>query len=132
MQQPVERSLDRGPSAPRGTPLPPAAAAAPVPAPTAPPIIDPRWQASISSFLASRKIYPEEARRRGEEGRVAVRFTVDRSGRVVDAVIVTASGSTLLDEAALALLREAALPPFPPDMTQPRLTITTMIRYSLR
>ena len=33
MQQPVERSLDRGPSAPRGTPLPPAAAAAPVPAP---------------------------------------------------------------------------------------------------
>ena len=55
---------------------------------------------------------------------MAVRFTVDRSGRVVDAVIVTASGSTLLDEAALALLREAALPPFPPDMTQPRLTIT--------
>jgi TonB family protein len=50
----------------------------------------------------------------------------------VEAAIVAASGSRLLDDAALALLRQAGLPPFPPDMTQARLTITTTIRYSLR
>jgi len=130
-ERPAERTIERAASPPRETPLPPAVAATPPPAP-ATPIIDPRWQAAVSSLLTSRKIYPEEARRRGEEGRVAVRFTIDRSGRVVDAAIVTASGSSLLDEAALALLRQAVLPPFPVDMTQARLTITTTIRYTLR
>jgi periplasmic protein TonB len=86
----------------------------------------------VSGWLAARKIYPEEARRRGEEGNVSIRFTVDRSGRVLETTIVTRSGSALLDEAALNLLRQAALPAFPADMTQERITITTTIRYSLR
>jgi periplasmic protein TonB len=110
----------------------PATQGTPVPAPPITPVVDPGWQASVSGLLATRKTYPEEARRRGEEGRVVVRFTVDRSGRVVDAAIVSASGSTLLDEAALGLLRQAALPAFPATMTQARITITTSMRYSLR
>ncbi len=122
--------------APQARPVDQAAIGAPVtpPAPVAPsaPVVDPAWQAAVSSWLAARKIYPEEARRRGEEGRVAVRFTVDRSGHVVDATAVTASGSALLDEAALRLLRQAVLPAFPAAMTEARVTITTTIRYSLR
>jgi protein TonB len=95
-------------------------------------MVDPAWTASVSGWLAVHKTYPDQARRRGEEGRVGVRFTVDRSGRVVDAAIVAGSGSAQLDEAALALLRQATLPAFPADMTQPRVTITTTVRYSLR
>jgi protein TonB len=94
--------------------------------------VDPRWQAEVAGWLTARKIYPEEARRRGEEGRVAVRFTVDRTGRVVEAAIVSPSGSALLDEAAIGLLRQAVFPAFPPNMPQPRVTITTTMRYSLR
>jgi protein TonB len=122
MRAPVER------------PAPEAVTAAPVPAPAAPaaPVVDRAWQESVSGWLAARKTYPEEARRRGEVGRVAVRFTVDRSGHVVDAAIVAPSGSALLDEAALGLLRQATLPAFPADMTQARITITTTMRYSLR
>jgi protein TonB len=90
------------------------------------------WQQAVSGWLSSRKTYPEAARQRGEEGAVAVRFTVDRSGRVMDAAIVKASGSALLDDAALGLLRHAVLPAFPPDMTQSSITITTTMRYSLR
>jgi protein TonB len=111
------------------SPAPPSAA---TPVAPAPPSVDPRWQAAVSGWLAARKTYPEEARRRGEQGRVAIRFTVDRSGRVVDAAIVTASGSTLLDDAALSLLRQATLPAFPPAMTQDRITITTTMRYTLQ
>jgi protein TonB len=96
------------------------------------PVVDPSWQASVFGWLASRKTYPEEARRLGEEGRVAIRFTIDRSGRVLDAAIVSASGSQRLDEAALALLQRASLPPFPATMAQARITITTTMRYSLR
>jgi protein TonB len=86
----------------------------------------------VSGWLAVHKTYPEQARRRGEEGRVGVRFTVDRAGRVVDTAIAAASGSALLDEAALALLRQATLPAFPANMPQVRVTITTTVRYSLR
>jgi protein TonB len=94
--------------------------------------VDPAWRASLAGWLAARKAYPEEARRRGEEGNVTVRFTVDRSGRVVEAAIVGGSGSVLLDQAALGLLRQAALPAFPAAMPQTRITITTTMRYSLR
>jgi protein TonB len=96
------------------------------------PAVDQRWQASVANWLAARKIYPEEARRRGEEGRVAIRFTVDRSGRVVDAAITSSSGSTRLDAATLTLLRQASLPAFPPSMVLARVTITTTVRYALR
>jgi periplasmic protein TonB len=119
--RPVVQAPREQPPVPQaGTPVPAA------------PVVDPGWQASVFGWLASRKTYPEEARRRGEEGRVTVRFTVDRSGRVVEAAIVSASGSALLDEAALGLLRQAVLPAFPADMSQARITITTTMRYSLR
>jgi periplasmic protein TonB len=101
------------------------------PAPPVASAADPRWLAAVSGLL-SRRTYPEEARRRGEEGNVSVRFTVDRSGRVVEAAIVTASGSALLNEAALSLLRRAVFPAFPASMPQTQVTLTQTIRYSLR
>jgi len=101
-------------------------------APPAAPVVDRGWLTAVSGWLTARKIYPEQARQRGDEGNVSIRFTVDRSGRVVEALVVASSGSALLDEAALRLSRNAVLPAFPVEMTQARITITTTIRYSLR
>jgi periplasmic protein TonB len=84
------------------------------------------------NWLAARKTYPEEARERGDEGRVGIRFTVNRYGQVENTAIVRSSGSPLLDQAALALLRGAVMPAFPPSMREARITITTTVRYSLR
>jgi protein TonB len=94
--------------------------------------MDQGWVTAVSAWLAAHRTYPALARDRNEQGTVAVRFTVARSGRVVEAAIVRASGSSLLDEAALGLLRQAAFPPFPANMTQAQVTITTSIRYSLQ
>jgi periplasmic protein TonB len=94
--------------------------------------MDRGWVTAVSAWLAAHRTYPAQARERDEEGNVSVRFTVDRSGRVVEAVIVKPSGYSLLDEAALGLLRQAVFPAFPPGMTQAQVTITTSIRYSLR
>ena len=99
---------------------------APPPAPIA---VD--WQRSVFGWLAAHKTYPEVARRRGEEGRVGLRFTVDRSGRVLDVMVVSSSASPRLDNAALAMLRNASLPPFPATMPQERVTATVQIRYRL-
>lgn len=94
--------------------------------------MDRSWVTAVSAWLAAHRTYPAQARERGQEGNVSVRFTVDRSGRVVEAAIVTASGVSVLDEAAMDMLRHATFPAFPAGMTQAQVTITTSIRYSLR
>jgi protein TonB len=115
------------------TVAPPSPAMAPtLPTPADAPAVDPAWQSAVVAWLASHKTYPEDSRRRGEEGRVAVRFTVDRSGRVLEADIAGSSGVQRLDDAVAAMMREAALPRFPASMTRERITITTTVRYTLR
>jgi protein TonB len=121
-----------GPSKPLPAAQPPTA---PAPAPAeaqSTPVVDPSWQSGVAAWLAAHKSYPEDARRRGEEGRVVIRFTVERSGQVLDAEVVGSSGSARLDAATLALLRGASLPAFPAPMTQGRVTITTSVRFTLR
>ncbi len=95
-------------------------------------MIDAIWQASVAAWLAAHKTYPDDARRRGEEGRVAIRFTVDHAGHVLDATLASSSGSDRLDAATLALLRGARLPGLPASMPQDRVTITTGVRFNLR
>ncbi len=89
------------------------------------------WQHSVLGWLAAHKTYPDEARRRGEEGRVVLRFTVDRLGKVLGVELVSGSGSPRLDDAAQAMLHNASLPPFPAEMPQDRVTATVQIRYRL-
>jgi protein TonB len=112
----------------------PAASAPPGPArmDEAPPAaISPGWQAALAAWLQANKVYPEEARRRGDEGRAAVRFTVTREGRVVGLQLLSSTGSVVLDAAVDRLLRGARLPPFPAGMSQEEVTVTLQIRYSL-
>jgi protein TonB len=89
------------------------------------------WQRSLAAWLAAHKTYPDEARRRGTEGSVVLRFTADRSGRVLDVVLVRSAGSSMLDAAAEAMVRHAVLPPFTAGMSQDTVTVTVQIRYAL-
>jgi TonB family protein len=61
-----------------------------------------------------------------------LRFTAERDGRVVDAVLVQSSGSRILDNAAQSMLRDARIPPFPAAMPQPQITLSLPIRYALQ
>jgi TonB family protein len=60
-----------------------------------------------------------------------MQITVDRSGRVEEVSLVRGSGWDSLDQAAEALVRNAQLPPFPPDMTLRRQIVTVPIHYRL-
>ncbi|MBN8872765.1 MAG: energy transducer TonB [Rhodospirillales bacterium] len=93
--------------------------------------VDAGWRGALAAWLAAHRVYPEAARRAGEQGRVAVRFTIDRSGRVLTVALAGSSGTERLDEAAQAMLRGQSVPPLPPDMPQDRLTVTVTIRYAL-
>jgi TonB family protein len=72
-----------------------------------------------------------EARRRGEQGRATVRFTVDRDGQVEDVSLLSSTGSTILDDAIERMLHGAHVPPFPQAMGQASVTVTVQIRYAL-
>ena len=99
--------------------------------PSPPLPISPSWQSALGAWLQANKTYPEEARRRGDEGRATVRFTVTREGRVLDFQLLSGTGSTSLDGAVERLLRGARLPPFPAGMGQDEVTVTLQIRYTL-
>jgi len=122
------------PNAPtsRSTPPPAAAAASSAStAPASPAVADPGWRVALSGWLAAHKRYPDQARRRGDEGTVGVRFTVDAAGRVLDVAVTRSSGSVLLDDAAREMLSGQRVPPFPPSMTLAQTTVPVNIRYQL-
>ena len=60
-----------------------------------------------------------------------MRFTVDRSGQVLDVAIVSSTGSPILDNAIEHMLRGAHVPPLPASMEETQVTVTVQIRYAL-
>jgi protein TonB len=88
------------------------------------------YQAMISAWLESHKRYPESARERGEEGNAALRFRIDRSGRVLD-YSYASTGYPDLDAGLDEMLRGALLPPFPPGMTASRIEVSLTMRFNL-
>jgi protein TonB len=107
---------------------PPTPGAAPEPKQT---VIPAAWQNVLAAWLAAHKTYPDAARRQGEEGAVVLRFTADRSGRVLDVTVVRSAGAPALDAAAESMVRGATLPPFTDGMAQQTVTVTVQIRYTL-
>lgn len=105
------------------------------PAPAAPaavvPAIDDAWRDALARWLAAHKRYPEAARRRGDAGRARVHFVVTHDGRVTSVELLSGTGSPILDDALLSLLRGASLPPFPATMSQAEVSVTIQVRYAL-
>jgi protein TonB len=85
----------------------------------------------LSAWLESHKRYPDGARSRGEQGRTVLRFRIARSGQVLSYAVVGSSGYPELDGAVDAMMRGAALPPFPADMTASDVEVTVTVRFGL-
>lgn len=135
---PVAKPAPR-PSAPAPSPVasPPAAepVVAPVPARsnTPAPVAKARYEDQLYAWLARHKEYPVAAQRRGIQGRPVVRVRIDRGGRVVESAIARPSRHTMLDEAAVALVRRAApFPPIPGDLALDSFEFDAPIDYLLR
>lgn len=97
------------------------------------PRIDPSWESLLLKHLQEFKNYPNEARRRNEQGEVLLAFSIDRNGHVISRHIVHSSGYADLDAEVLALVERAQpMPAFPPSMTEAQLDLTVPIRFALR
>jgi len=92
--------------------------------------VSPRVLPSFRDLVAAHLQRFKRAPKGGGNGTAVVSFTIDRSGRVLSRSVAKSSGSSALDEAALALINRAdPLPRFPAAMPQESVTFTVPIRY---
>ena len=102
--------------------------------------LDAGGQATISSYFARvqahllrHRVYPPEARSSGASGVARVIFALGRDGRVLSVSLAGGSGHSVLDQAAIAMVRRAApFPPIPSEIATSRLEMGAPIRFDLR
>ena len=93
----------------------------------------PTWKTQIVALLERNKRYPKSAQSRHQQGIAQVFFSLNRQGRVIDSRVVRQSGTSALDEEALALLRRAQpFPPPPAELPGRRVDLTVPIRFNLK
>jgi periplasmic protein TonB len=76
--------------------------------------------------------YPPQAIAAQEEGNAVIRFTIEANGSLSGYDVMTTSGSEILDQGALAVVKAAApYAPLPVDLNLSRLHITATFSYRM-
>lgn len=88
-----------------------------------------QWTGAISSAIHGRM--NANAANGTSGGTAVVRFTVMRSGQVTGAGLARSSGVGQIDSAALSAVR-GSLPPAPPGVTQPSLSVSIPLNFRVR
>ena len=86
----------------------------------------------IRRKIEGRWSYPPQALSEKQEGEAVIRFTIDAGGALNDYYVTSTSGSPVLDEGALAVIRAAS--PFaalPATFNLSRLHVTATFRYRM-
>ncbi len=90
------------------------------------------YEMEVASRLNALKRYPDAAKRMRQQGRVMVRFKLDRDGHVLVREIVEPSPHATLNEAARSLLSQIQeFKPFPAQSTVTSWVFTVPIEYRL-
>lgn len=114
---------------------PPTRARAPSVESPSPPRPEPPPSDYLSRLIAhlnAYKNYPPDARIHREEGTVQLRFSLDRTGRVLSSDVVKSSGFSSLDNEVRDMIRRAdPFPPVPPDFHGDRLDLVVPLVFSL-
>ncbi len=85
------------------------------------------WMGKLKQWWDQHSFYPKEASQTDEGGDVKVRIVIAPDGQVTLVEVVQGSGSSVLDVAAVAVFRNAHLPPFPPGTpAQPADVVVTL------
>ncbi|MCC8965361.1 energy transducer TonB [Bradyrhizobium sp. Pear76] len=86
------------------------------------------FQGQMRRAVESALIYPASARASGQHGRARVTFDY-LDGRVSGISLSQSSGSSVLDQAALATVRSAHYPPPPPEMSHRTLHLGIFVEF---
>jgi periplasmic protein TonB len=85
------------------------------------------WMGKLKQWWDQHSFYPKEASQTNEGGNVKVHIVIAPDGEVTSIEVVQGSGTSVLDAAAVAVFRNAHLPPFPPGTpAQPADVVVTL------
>ena len=85
------------------------------------------WMGKLKQWWDQHSVYPKEASQTNEGGNVKVHIVIAADGQVTSIEVVQGSGLSVLDAAAVAVFRNAHLPPFPPGTpAQPADVVVTL------
>lgn len=91
-----------------------------------PPKVMSSWRAALATHLNQHKRYPGSG-----AGTSTIAFSIDRSGKVLSARLLTSSGNAGLDAEAVAMARRASPLPKPPaGVGSDNLNLTVPVRFS--
>lgn len=90
------------------------------------------FRARLLHHIEQFRRYPPDARKAGQAGVARVHFVMDRSGDVLEAWIELSSGSTSLDEEAVAAVMRAKPLPAPPANWPSSFAVSLPIGFSLQ
>jgi len=91
-----------------------------------------RHENMLFAWMNRYKKYPLLAQRRGLEGAGSVRVRIGRDGRVLERSVLKSTGETMLDQAALDMVRRASpFPPVPPEYSGDSFEFVAPIQYRL-
>ncbi|MBK8009396.1 MAG: energy transducer TonB [Rhizobiales bacterium] len=91
------------------------------------------YSAMVIAHLQRFRIYPEQARAARITGVSMVRFTLAASGNVISVSLAGSSGTGVLDQAAIAMVRRASpFPPIPASLGRGNMTFAAPVRFNLR
>jgi TonB family protein len=85
--------------------------------------------AYIKDFISNNLVYPLIARRRNIQGTVGISFEIETNGELVSVSVNGSSGSSVLDNAALSLVKK--IRPFENVTIKRKLTLRVNIEYKL-
>ncbi len=86
----------------------------------------------LQGWIARQERYPAEARAHRQEGKGIVAFTIARDGKVTHVWIDQSTGSSLLDQASIATIRDASpVPPLPHDIAGDSVDFYLPVNYTL-
>lgn len=91
-----------------------------------------RYLARVRDTIEDHKVYPAQARLRGQQGEVEIRFRIDRHGHTRKVTLAHGSHSDVLNRESMNLVRNLSLPA-PPEalLGDTPIAVTIPIRYRL-
>ena len=87
------------------------------------------WMGKLKQWWDQHSFYPKEASQTNEGGNVRVHIVIAPDGQVTSIGVVQGSGSSVLDVAAVAVFRNAHLPPFPPGTSAQPADVMVTLHY---
>ena len=91
-----------------------------------------RFARTVRRKIESKKRYPLTARKSMIEGRVGVKMTILKDGRLETVEIIESSGYTILDKEALASVRRSApFPSFPKEAERKRIQMSIYLVFKI-